>query len=321
MSTARIHHYVPQCYLKRFTPDGLVTSNFFALDFLDKKSFWPTPGSVCGVRDFNRVEIPDQPIDALESALAGFDDLLDKALDTIERDRDLRDDHATCVLLNFASNVAVRNPRFRAQQEGFQRRLQEHAMRMVVADREIYEFELRSAKKAGYVAESMNVPFEQMREFIERRKYTIEFPHGYHVVTEFDAQDTVLRTMAARNWLLLRAGGSNEFITSDLPVILLPVQGSRMPAGFGIEGTTVLLPISPTLLAMGTFDGPEGVCDIPSAHVASWNTTIAFRSTRFVFARSDKFQALDPDDRVIVGSALLEHVTRRKILAQRPVLT
>jgi hypothetical protein len=304
-----LHHYIPRCYLKGFTRGKENRSQLFAVDLVERRAFWTSPRNVCAVRDFNRVELPGHPPDALEIALSKFDGELGAALKTIQHDRSFTDPEAKLILLNFASVVATRNPEMRARMEDFARRLMEIATDIVVATPERYESQMRRMRKDGALPEgAADIPYEEMREFIQGRKYEIEFPPGYHVTTEFDAQDTVLRTMVARKWALLRAPVDAEFITSDLPACLWPNRPTRHPMGFGMSETTVLLPVTASLLALGTFDGPEGAFDIPREHVASLNLAVAMKCDRLVLARSDKFETSDEKGTLTVGAKLADRV-------------
>ena len=70
---ARNHHWVSQCYLKGFATPVSKNSNLWAYDFAEDHSFRPKPRGVAAQRDFNRIDVPGQPMDALEGALAEFE--------------------------------------------------------------------------------------------------------------------------------------------------------------------------------------------------------------------------------------------------------
>ena len=308
MSVARLHHYVPRCYLKRFTRGKDKKSQLFAVDMVERRTFWTSPRNVCAVKDFNRVDIPGQPIDVLEKALAKFDGELGSALQTIERNQSLEDAHAKLVLLNFASVVAARNPEMRANMEDAHRRTYELMGDMIVATRQSYETTIARMVERGDLAEEPNVSYEQVRDFVRGGQYDLVFPAGYHVTAEMEAQDTVLRTMLDRRWALLRAPNGCEFITSDMPVCLLPDRPTRHPVGFGLKSTTVLLPVSSSLLAMGSFDGIERSFDVSREHVATLNLAVAIVCDRLVFAKSEKFETADADGHVTIGPDLIYRI-------------
>lgn len=57
MSTARLHHYIPQCYLKGFTHTQNRQAKLFVLDAIKKKSFETIARNIGAERDFNKLEI------------------------------------------------------------------------------------------------------------------------------------------------------------------------------------------------------------------------------------------------------------------------
>lgn len=307
MSVARLHHYVPRCYLKRFTREKTRSAKLFVVDLVESKSYWTNPRNVGAQTDFNRVEIPGQPPDALEQALSKFDGELGSALATIERDRTLENAHAKLVLLNFASVVAARNPEVRARMEEALSRVYEGVADLVTATPERFHTTLQEARTARPDARMPDVPYEKVREFVRNRAFEIVFPHGYHIGHEFAGQEAVLETMLGRRWALLRAPEGTEFITNDRPACLLPNIPTRHPLGFGMTNTTVLLPVTATLLAVGTFDGQEGTFETRREHVAALNEALALRCTRCIFARSDQFEIAFGGN-TLRGRELLSHV-------------
>lgn len=107
MSTARGHHFVPQCYLRGFTrPDG----RLFALDIRRKETSWPTPEKICKQRDFNRVEATGIEPDALEKSIAKFESQLAPHLRRVCHSRSIEDRTDWLWVLNCMAVLAARNP-------------------------------------------------------------------------------------------------------------------------------------------------------------------------------------------------------------------
>lgn len=248
------------------------------------------------------MELPGQPIDILERQLAKFDSEVGNALVQVAKDKSLNDSGALLVLLNLISALATRNPQMREKMEGFHTRIHELVADLVSSDKGIFESTMRRAKAAGDIKPETEVSFEQMRDFIKRDGYYLEFPPGFHIATEFSTQDTVLQTLVKRQWALFRAAPGCDFITSDHPVGLWPRRPMRAPLGYGMKNTTVIFPINTSLLMIGNFeDGPIGVHDIPREHVATLNLMIATRANRLVLAKSDRFETLDEEGQIHIG--------------------
>lgn len=66
---SRRHHYVPQCYLEAFSSPSS-TGKVYAIDLKNVREFWPHIRNVAVEHDFNRIDSPNIPIDALENKLA-----------------------------------------------------------------------------------------------------------------------------------------------------------------------------------------------------------------------------------------------------------
>ncbi len=296
--TARRHHYVPQFYLRGFTRNGGKNSKLFAVDVVERKSFWTTPANVCAVRDFNRVEAPGLAADELEKSLSQFETIVARGLQKIIKDRATRDSKAWGCVLNLMSVIAVRNPHTRRQMERFHSEILQHIARMTVQSRALWEGTVRGMLKDGSIEEPPKVSYEQIKQFVDNGDYTFEYPHGYHTPMEFAAQDTVLKTLADRKWLLLSIEtDAGEFITTDLPVCLLLTSGDatslRHPIGHSTRNTTVLFPLSADLMAMGSFEGQSGTGQADRKDVAAFNHALAMHCDFMLFARTDRFVVAD----------------------------
>jgi Protein of unknown function (DUF4238) len=107
MKTARNHHFISQCYLKRFTRAGTKNSQLFAINLADGSTFWTKPKNVGVERDFNRVS-GNSPGE-LDAAFSAFESIVDVALDRIHCSRRIDDQHNWSVLLNLVALFAARH--------------------------------------------------------------------------------------------------------------------------------------------------------------------------------------------------------------------
>ena len=69
-NTARRHHYVPQFYLRGFSDPNLQNEQLHVIDKEERRHFVTTPRNIALQRDFNRINIPGYPMDAIERDLA-----------------------------------------------------------------------------------------------------------------------------------------------------------------------------------------------------------------------------------------------------------
>lgn len=251
MATARRHHYVSQGYLAAFSDTGTKDGQFYVKDVVSGESFRTSPKNVAHIRDFNRVDIEGQAIDALESALSSFETT---AIDSIRRillSIEFPDSNDCNVILNFLGLIAIRNPRAR---DSFNRAREQglHLLgELLVSDRRTFEHHIRKAAEEGYVS-NMNVSFEELKSFVDERRYTIEFHPQGNSRMEFEAFDKLLPILGQRTWSLLVApDGGPEFICADHPVTLVWKDGRQGPIGFALRQTEVFFPLVPMLDSTG----------------------------------------------------------------------
>lgn len=291
MAEAHGHHYVSQCYLKRFTSNGSKNSRLWVFDLLDRREFMTKPSSVAKQRDFNHIE--GRPIGELENSLSAFESKVNDALDTIEKMRSLEDEEAWIHVLNLIAMFAVRNPRNRAQMQKFREQSAKILMDVMVSTPELWEAQKRKATAAGYIDPNTAVTYEEAKDFAKRGEYTIQVPTASHIGTEFHVFEPVLRTMVARKWsLLIAPPESGGFLTSDHPVCLFNSSGEPpsliYSPGYGMTETTVLFPVTRDLVAIGTFEKGGGVTTINADQMALINGQVMHFARRQVFAASDK---------------------------------
>jgi hypothetical protein len=94
---------------------------------------------VAAQNDFNRVDIPGQPIDAVETAMAEFEAEVAPAIRAAVAAPDFfPDDLSHNVILNFIALLAVRNPAFREMRRGFKQQVSESIMNLVLETPERY---------------------------------------------------------------------------------------------------------------------------------------------------------------------------------------
>lgn len=299
MGEARGHHYISQCYLKRFTRNGNKKSKLWVCNLANGNTFLTAPANVAKERDFNR--IAGQPPGILDNRLSIFETQADKALNTIEQSRTLEDFDAWLHVLNLAALFAVRTPRMRESVREFHERVARMIMDVTLAKPERWEAQMRQAREAGHIPDASKVTYEQIKEFHERGEYTITVPTTRHIGYEFHVFEPVLKTLVDRKWTLyLAAPDSGGFITTDNPICLMNTNGApatlMRPIGHGLTDTTVIFPITRQLLAMGEFEDGGSQYPVGRDFVATCNALVMAHADKYVFAADDRFvfsQGLD----------------------------
>jgi hypothetical protein len=225
MSSARIsrkHHFVPRCYLARFTDSGTSEGRLCVFDLAASRLFQEKPKNVAKEIDFNRVDIEGQPPDVLESA---FGELVEaKAASVIRQicDEDrLPGIEEFSYVLNLITLLAVRHPVMRRAMTAAKQAEYHTFVEILASNRAIFETHLKSACEAGFVSRA-DFPFERMQEFVRRGNYTFEIGPHHHLRTELGAFEHTLRVVGSRYWSLWSANaGTPDLITCDRPVSLV----------------------------------------------------------------------------------------------------
>ena len=290
MSTARRHHYIPQGYLAAFTKTGTKDGQFWVMEVESGNCFSTSPKNVGVARDFNRIDAGGQPIDALESALASFEDEAIDAIRKVLAKRTFPDATDFNVILNFVGLIAVRNPRSRDTFNQAREQTIHMIGDLLVSDRCIFESYVRRAAEAGYISDT-NVSFEELKKFVEERRYTIKFHPQDNSSIEFKTLEKLLPILGQRTWsLFLTPPVGPEFICSDHPVTLVWKDGRGGPVGFGLLQTEVFVPLGREVGLYGTFEDPlPPVVNLRTEAVAAMNTRSVVSAERYVFSCSKTF--------------------------------
>lgn len=289
--TARLHHYVPQCYLKGFAKFR-DKPKLYVVDLPTKGTFRTSPENIAAERDFHRIEIDGFDPDAVENSLSVFEGELSQALVRIIASRSISDANDRALLLNLVGLMSIKNPRLREVMTGVYEQVAKQIMALVTATPERWASQTRKAKEAGYLSD-VEVSYEDAKRFVDGGNYKIAVAPQRHLALELQTFDKLLPLIFRRKWLLLRAPGkSTGFITSDHPACLMwsdPEARGIYPPGLGRRGTQLLFPISNELAAMGAFEGDDMEVDADEKLIAQVNGSIFLHARRQIYARDDDF--------------------------------
>ncbi len=317
--TARNHHYLPKCYLRGFSTERKRRiRKTFAIDLAEGRGFETSTDNIGSRRDFNRIDGTHHPPDALELAMATLESDLALALIKLEKEKSLSDRNSRELILNLIGLVAMRNPRQRETVRRFMEDIYNAQLDLLTATPDRWERTMQRMRNDGEIESESDVSYEEVREFLERRDYDISVSREYQIGLEFDTFDTVLATLARRNWcLLVYEGRHTGFITSDHPVCLQwsepKMQTGLYGPGFGLRGTEVLFPVSSSLALLGAFEIQEDVVRANDHTAALMNAAIASHSERQVYCRSLDFMYWSQKTGTIrKGSRLADDASFRK---------
>lgn len=278
---ARLHHHIPQGYLRGF---GWKGKKFWYTNVAALRAqnwFQPNVKNIGAEKDFLRIDVEGHAPDALEKAMAGFDDQGATAIRNINDSRRFEGDDKI-IVLDLIALLAVRSPQMRENLRQFQERVHKKLLGLTLATKERYEGQVNQMKEAG-VQCSEDVTYEQLKEFHNRGEYDINMNREWFIGLEVQSFDVVLRTLVDRKWRLYVADEtSGPFVTSDRPVVPTWNHPEKVPAmmrhspGYGMTGTEVYFPINHDMALVGSFEDVEDGTHKASAQM------VAIANTRMI---------------------------------------
>jgi hypothetical protein len=305
--TARRHHYIPRCYLKRFANSE---GQLFVLDGSTKRKFTTAIGNVAAEKDFLRLDVPGVAADALENQMSKFEGEVENALARVTASRSFRNPEDRIAIFNLMSLMAVRNPTYREQFQRHNEKKAYAAMEKALATRESWEAIVGSMKREGTI---VDVSYEDMKARFNKNDYAISVPTMMHIQNELSTHDKILPTFFERKWAVLRArSGAGTFITSDRPVCLTwHDPAKRAPNSFvrfEEKMTDLIFPLSSQIVLLGRFEGEDSQHDLDAVQIAGLNGAQIDYANRQIFASPDDsfMYLLDPAERPKQGTDLLE---------------
>jgi hypothetical protein len=287
---ARRHHYLPQAYLAAFTDTGLEDGQFNVLDVQSGYSFRTSPINVAAERDFNRIDIEGHSPDEIEQALAPLEAQAVAAIRKVIETEKFPNDDDWNWILNLLGLIAIRNPRLR---KSFNYSLEQTVHRigdLLVSDKKIWDHHVKKVRKSGEKIDD-NVSFEDVKRFVEGRRYQIEVSTESNLRIEFRVFDRILPILGQRMWSVLVAPRDGpEFICSDHPVTLVWKGGRSGPVGYALKETEIFFPLGRCVGFYGVFETPlKPVVKCKHGHVATMNRRIMWNSERHVYSALDYF--------------------------------
>lgn len=289
-SVARRHHFLPQGYLAGFTDTGRKDGTLHVLDLKAQRTFRTTPLNVAVEKDFKRIDIEGKPIDAIESALAPIEDKAILAIRRVAESGKFPGDSDYNLILNLLSLVLAQNPKSRRSLNRSRTLEADEKLKWLVASQTNWEHHVSLAREAGEKLKG-DLSYERAREFVDGRRYTINFDNECTLREEFRAQDELLSALGKRTWTVLLAPTRGpRFITSDYPFSLVMEHGFDGRPTFLTENTELFLPLSKTVGFIGVLGTAlRPVVNVPAEAVAIMNGRVLRQADQRLFLAEDGF--------------------------------
>lgn len=301
-NVTRNHHYIPQFYLKGFLDPNRPKEQLRVIDKIKKESFATNPRNVGAKRDFNRVDIPGMPIDAVEKLFSEIEGEVARVLKYVEDNATLPKGTDIDTLLYFVALLYGHNPQFRNNLSGFETMVIKQMSKVLVSNPEIYESYIQQERDAG-----REVPeYEEAKRCAEEGNFDIRYGHGHHLMYELQAIDAVLRLLSHRQWsLLIAEEDASDFVCSDRPVALIsigdPPQNPDHPYNIGGPGlaqsnTELTMPLNRRMALFGSFKILSFVDTVGEKVIADVNDRTILSAAKQIYCSNLDFKFLDDED-------------------------
>lgn len=309
------HHFIPQFYLRNFGDGGDPRkAKLFVYDKSTNKTFRTTVRNVGSKRHFNRVDVEGHDPNSIEDAFAEIEGKISRDLSDVIAERSFPSHEHYSSVMNLIAWISLRNPRMRANMEGFHRRIVEAVMGQMLSTKERYEAIGRQMQEAG--KEVKDVSYEEVRRFYESKEYDIEIDQTHLIGLELRTLDTILEPLARRKWTFVNALPCEQFITSDEPTALIfsrdDLYGSLISPGHGLRETLLVFPLSPEVAIIGTFEDDLDLLGL-KFDTATWvNSIIMWFADRQIYARDHSFRVHASQHLNLKGEDLPLHLAPKK---------
>lgn len=296
MGEARNHHYVPQAYLRGFADGFSRQAKVKVFDLDQMKSFPTNVRNVASKRDFNRLEgVEGLDPNALEERYSILEGHAATAIQNIANTRRFEGDDRMYVL-NLMALLVIRNPRMRETWSDFMSRVWKLHGEMVVSKPEIWESTKRDMIRSGYTP-SVDVSYEQMRDFIKGGEYDIVTNRLVHIRMELETWEKMIHILSARKWRLdILPDAAPNLITCDHPVSLIPLFERpsdgylQHPVGYGMSETAVIFPLTRRMSLWGTFEDRDMTLGLDWLQAALNNSHTMRNAEKQIYAYDDDFE-------------------------------
>jgi hypothetical protein len=278
------HHYVSQFYLARWTQTRSKNDKLIVTDVKTGGQRPGTPKGEANVKDLYTLEDSRDPL-IVENEFSKIESHIAPLIQLIEEREALPDDPDEMdALLDWIALQRQKVLRMKEVYEGFYDQIARTMVQFATKSDQTFEQIKRGLGKDGEsIAGASREDLLNLKFKVDSTTLVQHMLEGASVVADANRM---------RNWTLLIARkGVPEFITSDNPVVLVPMRAElqRVPLGFAMRDTCVLYPLTPRLAMSGTFDDQPPRAMVESDRVAVFNGLVAQAAERFVYSRRARF--------------------------------
>jgi len=308
MPLSKNHHIIPEFYLKNFT-NSKGSIHVFSKSLI--KSWKSKPNKISIIGKYYRPESSEANPESLELFLSKIESKAAPAIDYLINNHEMPDGEDYFNLMVFLTLLHIRIPDFRKTASNFFEKIMKKCLAITTSDEDI--FNNISSRMAKESEESISIPYESMREFIERDEYSVLFNNDFHLGAMMETFPKLIPFFDKRKWTVLVSEVKNSFVCSDNPVALRWSDQNLIEGlhpGLGHKKTDVSIPISSGIAIIGNFETYYET-EVLEYLIASINTN-TIREADQVYSNSDDFLWIKKDNSIGNKKELEKTLTTRE---------
>jgi hypothetical protein len=308
--TSRNHHYIPQFYLRGFAPAMTRKSLITVFDLDQQRMFKANPRNICGVRDYNRIDLDRTNPNAIENIYSDLESKAARSIQELEKGAPFCGKNRD-IIFNLIALLAVRSPQQREKLREAHEVSLKVLMDLIFSNEKNWESTKSKIIENGR-SKDEGTTYAELKCFQEKNDYKIILDNNYNVKSELESMDAVLQSLPKRNWVLIKSQKVDEhFITSDNPVVLdnfkIPNEKNFYEnlVGFELSNTNVMFPLTKNLLLLGSYYLKGETIQADRDAIASLNRIVLNHTYKQLYASTSEFLISDYLGEISTGEEFL----------------
>jgi hypothetical protein len=251
-SEPKRHHYVSVFYLSGFTDDG-------HLQVFDRKTGEirrqsPKDTTVRG-NFYTFIDKNDQKRFDLEKLFSIIEGRASSALKTIENGESPSHEEREHLAL-FIAMTAIRTPAALEEARHVKQEVLRAEMRLRMTTQQQAYLQVKESQPFGTTEEDLQKLATDVFETVNENRFTVEASDELARKASLKLWTPVAQTIFDRDWTVVEAPGDAEYLTSDSPAVLAPLERFKdEPTGFASLHAHLLFPLSKKFALVMNGDG------------------------------------------------------------------
>ena len=293
MATPRKHHWVPQFYLRAFA-DRQDPERIFLIRKETGEILRANIKDTAAKRDLYTFtgDSGDKDPKTVEDNLAKLEDVIAPAIRDVLDGESINDGNKVG-LACFAALQMTRTPRMRDQASRMMGEMAKQTHQIIAGHKDYFHKMYEEMRRETGL--ETDISAEEVRQWALKGNYDLTIDDEYSMAASLKMLEECTKTFLAMQWALFSpASDDGYFVTCDYPYGLMNpdlLSEDWKPVGLASNETTIHLPLSPQLYAMGSWQGVEGYHKVTREFVRHLNT--------FTTARAERFVILHVEDRAL----------------------